>query len=236
MNSIKKFGLSLSLAAAFVFSFPAAGSAGALYSTSSAYPGRSLEKIVVVDYANAKAEAGAARSTGGYKLSGFKLDPANNSCYLNTSSPAGAFDAINTAANEWDEEVDANIFSNVYFSKTAKYGVPDGVNCIEFSRYPGSSSVIAVTAYWIDRRTKTIVEFDMLYNTYYTWGDAKNDSEVMDIQNIATHEFGHAFGLLDIYNSTYSDVTMYGYSDYGEITKRDLADPDKAGIHKIYGQ
>lgn len=235
MKFRKKFGLSLSIALAAVIAFPAAGSA--LTVSQGAYPGRNLEKIVVVDYANAKEAAASGKSSGGYKLTGYRLDLAKNSCYLNSSSPAGALSAIKEATIEWDSATSAELFGNVNTSSTAKYGVLDKQNSIEFGMYSGSSGVIAVTAYWVDRTTKTIVEFDMLYNTYYAWGDATKDgSKVMDIQNIATHEFGHAFGLADIYSGAYSKVTMYGYSNYGETSKRDLEPQDIAGIQKIYGK
>jgi hypothetical protein len=57
---------------------------------------------------------------------------------------------------------------------------------------------------------------------------------VMDLQNIATHELGHAVGLDDIYTSTCSEVTMYGYSTYMETKKRTLEQPDIKGISGIY--
>lgn len=57
----------------------------------------------------------------------------------------------------------------------------------------------------------------------------------MDLRNIATHEFGHSAGLLDIYDPAQSHLTMYGYSWFGDIQKRDLAPGDIAGIHEIYG-
>jgi hypothetical protein len=56
----------------------------------------------------------------------------------------------------------------------------------------------------------------------------------MDLQNIETHEFGHWLVLNDLYTRPSSQQTMYGYSDYGETIKRDLASGDIAGILKIY--
>ena len=57
----------------------------------------------------------------------------------------------------------------------------------------------------------------------------------MDLQNIATHEIGHGVGLTDVYQTACSQATMYGYSDYGDIIKRDLAQPDITGLQKLYG-
>lgn len=107
-------------------------------------------------------------------------------------------------------------------------------NAVAFGDYP-DDNVIAVTSIWFVRSTKEIVEFDMLFNTRFVWGDAMDNPSVMDLQNIATHEFGHGVGLDDIYSSTYSEVTMYGYSYEGDIEKRSLEPQDIAGLQKMYG-
>jgi tryptophanase len=46
---------------------------------------------------------------------------------------------------------------------------------------------------------------------------------------------GHGVGLDDVYDTACSEVTMYGYSTYGEIKKRDLETPDIIGLQKLYG-
>ena len=81
-----------------------------------------------------------------------------------------------------------------------------------------------------------------MFDIDWIWGDADPNNDgivdnpnVMDLQNIATHEFGHGIGLDDVYNSECSEVTMYGYSDYGEIKKRTLEQPDVTGLQKLYG-
>ncbi|MBU2577818.1 matrixin family metalloprotease, partial [Patescibacteria group bacterium] len=95
--------------------------------------------------------------------------------------------------------------------------------------------VIAVTTIWYNPATKAIVEFDIMFDTDWTWGDATIDTAKMDLQNIATHEFGHGVGLADVYDSACSAVTMYGYSDYGETQKKTLETPDITGLQKLYG-
>jgi predicted Zn-dependent protease len=57
----------------------------------------------------------------------------------------------------------------------------------------------------------------------------------MDLQNIATHELGHAVGMADIYTTSSQEVTMYGYSTEGETKKRSLETPDIIGLEKMYG-
>jgi len=82
--------------------------------------------------------------------------------------------------------------------------------------------------------TKTILEFDIVFDTDYVWGDAET-ADVMDLQNLATHEVGHGPGLGDVYQSAAYQETMYGYSYVGKTRKRDLYIDDKTGIPKFYG-
>ena len=56
----------------------------------------------------------------------------------------------------------------------------------------------------------------------------------MDLQNIATHEFGHGAGLDDLYEDSCSEETMYGYAENGETKKRTLGSGDIAGIVELY--
>jgi predicted Zn-dependent protease len=148
--------------------------------------------------------------------------------------------AIQSAAETWDNATSVELFSNTYIvDDTAVSGVlskvSDSRNTITWGNYP-QSGVIAVTRYWIDTTTNSIAEFDIMFDTDYAWGDAASNSSLMDVQNIATHELGHGIGLSDVYKMPCSAVTMYGYSDNGDISKRDLAEPDIIGLQALYGQ
>jgi hypothetical protein len=109
----------------------------------------------------------------------------------------------------------------------------DYQNSIMFGTY-SNSKVIAVTYAWVNRASKQLVEFDILFNVYYSWGNALDDSALMDLQNIATHELGHAFNLNDIYDQSKSALTMYGYSNEGDTAKRTLELGDIAGIQAVF--
>jgi hypothetical protein len=85
-----------------------------------------------------------------------------------------------------------------------------------------------------------LVEWDQIYDDFdFDWSidclsggcDGK-----MDFPNIATHELGHSLGLLDLYTEECSQQTMFGYADFGETDKRDLADGDRRGIYELYSQ
>ena len=95
-------------------------------------------------------------------------------------------------------------------------------------------NVIAVCRTWYNSYTGEIVEYDIMFDIDFDWG-TDGDSDVMDYQNIATHEIGHAFGLLDLYMKPASKHTMYGYSSVGDVEKRTLESGDVSGIRAIYG-
>lgn len=149
--------------------------------------------------------------------------------------------AISAGAEEWDTWTGTELFNDAFTvvdDGSWDSDVPDGRNELLFGDYP-EEGVIAVTVVWGyfsgPPSSRKIIEFDVLFDTDFAWGDATVNPEVMDLQNIATHEIGHGAGLADIYETACSEVTMYGYSEYGETDKRTLEQPDIIGIQKLYG-
>ena len=145
--------------------------------------------------------------------------------------------AIDSGVAQWEMYGGSNIFGTSSSDLTAVTGF-DNKNVVNFGPYPDNNA-IAVTTVWGyfsgDPATREIVEWDMLFNNYYQYGDATvNGSSVMDLQNIATHELGHSAGMGDLYNVSCSLETMFGYSGYGETIKRDLGTGDIQGIKKLY--
>jgi len=106
-----------------------------------------------------------------------------------------------------------------------------------------NSNIIAITTFWFYVNTKELFEFDIEFNSQFTWGidtdgeDTEYElTNAMDIRNIATHEAGHTLVLSDLYQGQYAGMTMYGYSEYGEVKKISLESGDIAGLHKLYGE
>lgn len=201
-----------------------------------------LEKMVFVHYDKAKNNNNAKpqKTTTCYKLLrytwntlpvNYVINPGNAQAGL---SEGFIVDAISSSAETWDEATIQNLFSSPEVDYEADYGIQDYTNAVAFGDYP-DSNVIAVTSIWATRVGKRIVEFDMLFDTDYVWGDATSNTGLMDLQNIATHELGHAAGLADLYTSSCTEVTMYGYSGYGETKKRSLEQPDITGLQTMYG-
>lgn len=206
---------------------------------------RGKEKIVFIHYKKDFAKPSSARPAKapacyGFLSKGAKLKTVEDL----TISPDLDAPAILASASEWDSHTLTNLFGNYTVDdSTADWdgwtsSTPDGRNEFSYGDYP-QEGVIAVTVVWGYfsglPSTRKITEFDVLFDTDYKWGDATADPKKMDLQNIATHEIGHGVGLTDVYQTACSQATMYGYSDYGDIIKRDLAQPDITGLQKLYG-
>jgi len=174
-----------------------------------------------------------------YKLMGVKWKTFPVDYTINPLNPHNlteqfVTDTIATSAETWDTEISTELFNDAYsIDYTAQYGIQDYKNSIDFGGNLDSNT-IAITSVWYTRKGKQIVEFDMRFNTNYNWGDASVDQTLMDLQNIATHELGHAVGLADIYTDACSTVTMFGYGTNGETEKRTLEAPDITGLQQMY--
>lgn len=146
--------------------------------------------------------------------------------------------AVDQGVSEWERYGGPDIFGASLLDPAFPVGFNfDNKNVVSFGPY-SDSNAIAVTTVWGyffgAPSTREIIEWDMLFNISYQFGDATVNPQVMDLQNIATHELGHSAGMGDLYSSSCSIQTMFGYSGYGEIIKRDLANGDIKGIKKLY--
>ena len=198
-----------------------------------------LERVDFIHYVKPENPGNPAKTPTCYKLMGVKWKTLPATYVINPTNSGldegFVSSAIFNSAETWDSATSRELLNDTYrINYTEQYRVQNFVNGIAFGDY-SDSNVIAVTSVWYTRVGKQIVEFDMLFNTDFVWGDATINSEVMDLENIATHELGHGVGLADIYSSTCSSVTMYGYSTEGETSKRTLEQPDITGLQSMYG-
>lgn len=203
-----------------------------------------LERIDFIHYLKPEKTEEPAKSASSksacYKLMGVKWSTLPVSYVINPTNPQGLSDdfissILSQSAETWDKTTSKELFNNLYaIDNSARFGIYDGINAIVFDDY-SNNNVIAITSVWYNKATKQIVEFDLLFNTRFPWGDALLNPNLMDLENIATHELGHSVGLADLYGLLCSPVTMYGYSWFGEIEKRTLEQADIMGLQKIYG-
>jgi len=150
-------------------------------------------------------------------------------------------DATIAGLAEWESADGANlqIFGDIFIDETVTYsdGARRGYNTISFGHY-ANSSVIGITTIWGyftgPPGQREIIETHIQLNDDFEWGNADIDSALMDVQNILTHELGHCAGMDDVYETNAVEETMYGYSEEGEVKKRDLYLGDIAGITGLY--
>lgn len=179
---------------------------------------------------------------GDYKLMGVKWYVEDLPLTLYVGDEGMTY-AITQSAAEWDKYTSASLVNEVVYNTEASYieeiqtNIPDYKNELVYDDLDSTTIAVCYTWYIGDK----IIQFDIAFNTDYTWGDADPDGDevgdpiLMDLQNIATHELGHGFGLADIYKRKLSHLTMYGYSDYGDVAKRTLEQGDIEGIQALYG-
>jgi hypothetical protein len=113
----------------------------------------------------------------------------------------------------------------------------DKVNAILWRNL--SRSTVGVTYAWYSRSSGELVEVDTLFNRRYPWAifpdspDCQSSPDAYDLQNFATHEFGHWVGLDDLYDDSDKDLTMYGFGAGGEVKKRTLGRGDDRGKSRL---
>ncbi len=246
MKRIGRFFLSTTIIAALVFSI---GPGATVNATSDKDGGK--DKIVFIHYKDGTVKPASPGKGGNetnytFLAKGVKWKTLPVTYAINPTNEDGlSSDFIETAvtggAEEWDAYTGAELFGSYSMDVNASYdggGSADGRNEFVFGNYL-SSNVIAVTTIWGyfggPVQTRSIVETDILFNNYFTWGDANLDSTKMDLQNIATHEIGHVAGLGDLYTTGALEETMYGLSTQGETKKRTLNAGDILGVTALYG-
>jgi hypothetical protein len=153
--------------------------------------------------------------------------------YINSSSgPTGTSTALQWAMATWSVVPGATFLFNYSGTTSRTGGTYDNYNVLSFGNL-GSGGTIAQNSCWYYDNTGEILESDVVFNTYYTWS-VSGEAGKMDLQNIATHELGHALSLEDLYGTGDKEKTMYGYATTGETKKSSLDADDIAGIVHIY--
>lgn len=119
----------------------------------------------------------------------------------------------------------------------------DGVNRMIFGpiTVAGSEQALAITITYVDDETGAIVEADTIFNSAYPWTALEKRDEAdkrcrsrYDLQNVATHEAGHFFGLGEDYQDT--TTTMYVSSELCQTSKRVLSSSDVSVMSGLYVQ
>ncbi len=115
-----------------------------------------------------------------------------------------------------------------------KMAYDDGQNVVSWVKegWPYGSDTIALAVLWVSRDHPRIVGADILLNgENYVWA-TDGDSQAVDVQDVITHEIGHALGLA--HSLTSPEVTMFPVMVPGETKKRFLSEEERSIIKFIY--
>ncbi|RJQ13476.1 peptidase M10A and M12B matrixin and adamalysin [Candidatus Parcubacteria bacterium] len=171
---------------------------------------------------------------------------------VNASNPSGLSSSfilnnLSFDIEKWEDAADGNVGNNFSIDILGNgaltsadlslgFATMNDVNEVYFAEL-SEGNAIAVTYIWGffsgPIQTRELLEWDQIYNTAYEWSSS-GESNKMDFENIATHELGHSVGLADLYTSSCSNETMFGYADFGETNKRTPEGGDIAGMNALY--
>lgn len=172
---------------------------------------------------------GVDYSYGGGKFNGDKIVYKVNQ---NNYDIADELSTIQSAADSWNNA--GADFKFIYGGPTYKNKIAlDGENSIIWTGY-STGTVATTTTWWYVSDENTVIESDVEFNNVDISWDNKGSLAKMDLQTVATHEFGHWMRLLDLYGSNDAKKVMYGYVNEGDI-RRNLSAYDIDGIRSIYG-
>ncbi len=139
--------------------------------------------------------------------------------------------AIVSAEETWDGFVSTRDFARDDGSPSDN--PCGGVNEIEWVSIDGEGNVLAATSVCRNVVTKEIVGFRMFFDTDEDWATDES-SDKMDVENVASHEWGHVMGLGHTNKPKSGCLTMYNFAEEGETQKRTLGWGDKLGMDVLY--
>jgi hypothetical protein len=156
----------------------------------------------------------------------FFINPANADV-----SDDQAEGALQFAMEVWNTQGASNFYYSYGGRVTDTTTGNDGRNVVIF-RNRVSGSALATTYSWYSGTT--LVDADMVFwdRAFQFFTSSTGCSSGAYIEDVATHEFGHALGLS---HSNVGDATMYPTYSYCSQEFRTLAADDIAGVQSLYG-
>jgi hypothetical protein len=148
------------------------------------------------------------------------------------SVETGVDSILNESFNTWY----SGIFSQGPDTR-AKRARLDNLNAVLWKKM--GRSTLGITFVWFSKVSGEVVEVDTVFNKRHPWAifpsspECQSSPDAYDLQNIATHEFGHWVGLDDLFDDADKDLTMYGFSGGGEVKKRTLGTGDISGKNEL---
>ena len=173
-------------------------------------------------------------TVSGYFLNGPKWPAQVVPYYINPAnadmSQADAIAAIQAGVSAWSTQSNANVLPYYMGTTTGSSLSLNGKNEI-FFRYSTSGSLYGETLWWYNG-TQLLDADIVFYDAAYTFfGGSSVCASGVNLQDAATHEFGHALGLG---HSNDPDASMYWMMNWCASNVRTLNADDVAGIEALY--
>ena len=154
--------------------------------------------------------------------------------YINPANldvdPTVAEAAVKSGADAWAQQSSAN-FSFSYGGRVSDSATAlDNRNVVIF-RNASNGGPLANTYWWSS--SKGMIDADIVFwdGAYQFFAGTTGCSGGAYIEDVATHEFGHALGLD---HSAAADATMYAYMNFCGQAMRSLAADDIAGVQALF--
>lgn len=147
------------------------------------------------------------------------------------SAPAGGNAAVESAMATWDGLVTTRAFARDDANPSAN--PCGGFNTVQWTAIDGAGGVLAAASVCRNVATKSIVGFVVTVDSAESWA-TDGSSNKFDVENVASHEFGHVAGLGHDNPPRSGCLTMYTFSGLGETQKRTLGLGDKLGMDALY--
>lgn len=172
----------------------------------------------------------------GWKVQGNKVASLNaNSIPNGLGSTAAVRSQLSSSFGAWKAADNAAPSIAVTGTTSITKATANHSYDLMFGRTGGSSIAVTYTWQWSNGE----IESDTVFNSRLPWFIASAESDGCvestaryDLANIATHEFGHTYGLDHPANARWE--TMYAFGFTGETLKRSLGAGDTAGIRSRY--
>lgn len=149
-----------------------------------------------------------------------------------TEAVSGGNAAVAVAVATWDGFVTTRGFSR-NDSTTQTNPCTDNPSTVQWTAVDGPGGVLAMASVCRNVATKEIAGFVVTMDKDESWA-TDGSSTKFDVENTASHEFGHVAGLGHVNAPRDGCLSMYRFADVGEIQKRTLGLGDKLGMDALY--
>jgi hypothetical protein len=176
----------------------------------------------------------ASIQSSAYSPYGWKWNTLSVDYYVNPANlditPEAAIAAVRAGADGWALQSGSPFAFNYVGTTTGTTVVNNGKNEV-FFRNATNGTAIATTYYWSSGGQALDTDIVFWDGAYKFFTGSSGCSGGFYVEDVATHEFGHALGLG---HSAVADATMVSGQQYCGTYKRSLALDDILGLEVLY--